>query len=266
VAFRNARAEGALSEDTARARGSYDILIESTTFNETAFEPVGSGQPFYQAAITEMRYSASVDGGDARFSIENATVVPHRNDPGGILRQHPRVERFDITDQTSDGDPTFDVDWEVRDEDGDLARVELYLVHKDDDAVVDSAEYNVSGHAAGGEDTLDTGVTTDMSGVELEMTWDARTPLTEELELSVAAGYQDCDGRCTYLYHRASVTGTSPLTLDTGELDLGIEDADGENSLWVTVDNPSPSPGPLHYEVEHPQEFHVAGTVTTTAS
>jgi hypothetical protein len=155
VAFKNARAEGALTDDTARARGSYDILIESTTFNQTAFEPFGSGQPFYQAAITEMRYSASVDSNDARFTIENARVVPHRNDPGGILRQHPRVEQLDITDRTADaGEPTFDVDWEVQDEDGDLDRVELYLVHKDDEVIVDSAEYNVSGHAAGGEDTL----------------------------------------------------------------------------------------------------------------
>lgn len=156
VSYENARVGDGLGGSVARARGGYEVLIGSTTFDESAFHPVGDGQPFHQAAITEMTYEAAVDSSNTWFAIDNTTVVPHYHDAAGILRQHPRVDRFDLTDRTDAvGDPTFDVAWEVGDGDGDLDRVELYLVHTDDEKIVDSAEYDVSGQGASGSDTLD---------------------------------------------------------------------------------------------------------------
>lgn len=184
VAFKNARTGSLLSGGEAQARGTYDILVESTTFNEPAFNEVGNGQPFYQAAVASLNYDASVEADDSQFTISNTTVVPRKHDGGGILRAHPNVDNFEYTDRTDAvGDPTFDITWNVSDIDGDLERVELYLVHADDERIVDSAQYSVSGHAASGTETFD----------------DTRLSATSGDEYRIAIGVIDEDGRATMI-------------------------------------------------------------------
>lgn len=182
ITFTNARVEDALGDDTAWARGGYNVLVQTTTFDEDAFHAVGEGQPFYRSAVATLTYDVAVSADQTDFR-STRTVVPYRQDPGGILRQHPRVERFDVANNSAAvGDPTYEVDWTASDPDGDLERVELYLVHQDDGRVVDSEAYgNVSGPVASGTETLT----------------DGRLGADSSDEYLLVVGVVDGDGRAT---------------------------------------------------------------------
>lgn len=140
VSFANARVDPVLAPETARARGGYNILYETRNINENAFHDVGGGQPFEQSAITEMRYDATVETPDSTYRYSNATVIPLEANAGGILRYHPQIETYAVTDETN-GDPSFTVNWRAFDLDGDLDRGAVYLVHVDDEKIVDSVDY-----------------------------------------------------------------------------------------------------------------------------
>lgn len=98
--------------------------------------------------------------------------------------------------------------------------------------------------------------------IELTLTWDATSPLTEELDLSVAP-YTSCgDGCYATSQPHATVTGTSPVELEVHDIGLDGEQlgyviyVDG--TLWLHED-------PLLFAASHHQPFHVEGTLTTVA-
>lgn len=164
VTYENAKVPDGLGGSLVRARGSYDILLETTSYNTSAFHDAGDGQPFHQAAITSVNYTGESVSEERTLVLGNQTLTPHHYDRGGILRNHPEIDVFEITDQTTSGDPVFEVDWSVSDRDGDLERVELYLVHANDEVIVDAVNNTVSGNRADGADTLEDTRTLDLGG------------------------------------------------------------------------------------------------------
>lgn len=141
VSYQNARVKPPLSDDVARARGSYNILLETANHNTSAFNDAGAGQPFHQSAITELDYRLSVDTGESSFEISNGRVKPMNDSVGGITRYHPRIGLYHVSDETN-GDPSFTIEHNVFDEDGDLDVITVYMIHKSDEKIVDSATYS----------------------------------------------------------------------------------------------------------------------------
>lgn len=156
----NARSEtvddGAIVGDDARARGTYDIILGSTTHNSAAFDSVGTGQPFHQSAIYSVEYSVVYRTSGTDVTTANRRVIPSETDAGGLLREHPSVDTFGVTDVSDTlGAPGFDIDWSVSDTDRDLVRVELVMVSVADEAVVDTATVSVNGTTADGTTRLE---------------------------------------------------------------------------------------------------------------
>lgn len=141
---------------TDRARGSYDVMLGTAEPNETAFHGPGAGEPWHQAAIYRVDYDIVYRSSGTTYTVDERRAYPTRSDPGGVIRQHPIVDRFDVTDRTDDvGSPTFEVDWAVSDVDRELDRVELQMVHVATDNVSDRENISVSNGSAGGTTTLD---------------------------------------------------------------------------------------------------------------
>lgn len=96
----------------------------------------------------------------------------------------------------------------------------------------------------------------------LTLTWDAATPATEQLVLSVYS-IERCGERCWSstgnYYHR--VEGGSPLELSLDPVELAEEE-----SLIVYVQQPrTPTPPPVYGFVSLEQEFHVTGEVVVVS-
>ncbi|HET6405720.1 MAG TPA: hypothetical protein VFH78_13845 [Candidatus Thermoplasmatota archaeon] len=88
-------------------------------------------------------------------------------------------------------------------------------------------------------------------GVNLTLTWDAATPLTEDLVLGI--GYGPMDGRSYEL-----VTGSSPLALELADLSLTAKD---DVRIFVFMPVLVPMGAAM---VLPPQEFRVEGTLLST--
>lgn len=145
-----------LTGDEARARGSYDVMLGPSNYNEDAFEAVGEGQPFYQTAIYAVSYEYRFESKEAELITDVRTVRPTATDSGGIISQQPQVE-FDAEDVSSEEDPAFEIDWIATDPDRNLERVELVMASvegTDDEEIVDSETVSVSGGHAEGTTTL----------------------------------------------------------------------------------------------------------------
>jgi hypothetical protein len=124
VSFANVKTDG-----IDRGTGTYDILVGTTNYNTSAFEPVGNGQPFYQAAMYSFNYTYTYRSDGTTYTVPNRTVKPQEADSGGILWEHPRVESFNVTGSTANSpNDTFDVEWQVSHPNARLDRVELELV------------------------------------------------------------------------------------------------------------------------------------------
>ncbi len=100
----------------------------------------------------------------------------------------------------------------------------------------------------------------DGRSLALILTWQALSPLTEELSLTVAP-YTSCgDGCYGTAQPYATVTGASPVDLELDDIGLEGEQlgyviyVDGP--LWVHED-------PVLLGASHHQPFHVEGTLTT---
>lgn len=131
-------------------------------------------------------------------------------------------------------------------------------------ACVPSGEHSCRGvTVSDADDVRETHIDADVAEVDLTMTWNAHTPVTEELELSLVSGEEKrCgDGTCSSFYHLETVTGTSPLTIQADDLDI----RDG-HTLWIVVDSPQELPDPLYSDLEHEQSFQVEGTIQPLAA
>ena len=145
VSFVNARTDG-----TDRARGTYSIMTRKADYNDEAFYSVAdhsdTNQPFYQSAIYAFDYTYTYETEDTRLGAPNRTVTPDDGDPGGILWEHPRIDRFDATYVTEGeaGNNSYRVDWRVSDTDDQLATVEVELidqtVQRTEDSLKDELE------------------------------------------------------------------------------------------------------------------------------
>lgn len=89
--------------------------------------------------------------------------------------------------------------------------------------------------------------------VNLTLTWDAVSPVTEELRFGLS---WDCDDGCDYEY----VEGSAPLALE--ETDLDVE---GDLYTWVWTPDQSPEEDPVVLHVTHDQPFAIEGAVGTAA-
>lgn len=149
-----------------------------------------------------------------------------------------------------------------------------WIGHLAVDACAPSGPNSCTGATLGdARDRYDTRIEQDVEQAQLEMTWEADTPDTEELEIRLASGHVErCGDRatCYFWTTHAQAVGTSPLTLDASDVPV----ADGD-TLWVLVDAPDPTPDPLHSDVHTFQHFHLTGEIqpavdtegqTTTAS
>lgn len=113
-----------------------------------------------------------------------------------------------------------------------------------------------SGYTTGGERFHELDLDGGFEAASLTLTWDARTPLVEELSISVT-NVSSCGDGCRLLLHVATAEGPSPLTLDVDDLGLPAN-----ATVALTVDVPRQTPSPVYAIVSHPQPFHVRGTVT----
>lgn len=134
--------------------------------------------------------------------------------------------------------------------------------HLATDACAPTGLNSCSGTTIGdAEDRYDTRIAEDVEGASLEMSWEADTPDTEELELRLVTGHAERCGQRATCYHwttHAEARGSSPLTLDAS--DIAIDDGE---TLWILVDAPDPTPDPLHSDVHTFQHFDVTGEVVT---
>jgi len=172
VRFVNARSDvdpanllGGTASD--RARGTYDIMLGTDEPNESAFHAPGvDEQPWHQAAIYRVDYEIVFESSETAYTVEERQLKPTRSDPGGVIRQHPNIDGFDVEDRSTDlGKPAFDIAWAVSDVDRDLERVELHLIHDPtgidaSPTIVNSTNISVQNGTASGQDTLcDCGLT-----------------------------------------------------------------------------------------------------------
>jgi hypothetical protein len=126
----------------------------------------------------------------------------------------------------------------------------------DNDACLPSGLHSCRGTSVGEADERhDTGITGSAEDAELELRWEANTPDTDELEISLASA-GSCGGSCFTWSTIAETSGTSPLTLTAGDLSI-----DEGQSLWILVDRPDPTPDPLYADVHTSQDFHVTGEI-----
>jgi len=162
IRFVTARSEsdptgGLLDNPTDRARGTYDIMLGTNEPNVSAFHDVGDGGPWHQAAIYRVDYDLRYRSTNTTYTVDTREVWPTKDDPGGIIRQHPDIDRFVVTDETAAlGTPGYEVDWSVSDVDRDLERVELHLIHNLSDStsqteqIADETQISVDNGSASG--------------------------------------------------------------------------------------------------------------------
>ena len=136
VDVHNVRYVNTKTDGTDRARGTYSIMIKEANYNADAFYSVTerspSKQPFYQSAIYAFDYSYGHRTDGTTYGVRNRTVHPEDGDPGGILWEHPRIERFDVTYLTPDdaANNSYRVDWRVTHPNAELHEVHLELIDK----------------------------------------------------------------------------------------------------------------------------------------
>ena len=113
--------------------------------------------------------------------------------------------------------------------------------------------------AMGGETFQTVAMDADAFGVNLTMSWDASTLLTEDMDFAVLRQVP-CGSGCRAAYGVGlDATGPSPLVLST-EVPVDMEE-DGIGA-WISVDVPS-LPIPLYGKLGAWQEFRVEGTLST---
>jgi hypothetical protein len=141
VRYVNSRTDG-----TDRARGTYSIMIREADYNEDGFYTVANAsdvnQPFFQSAIYAFDYSYTHRTESTTYEAPNRTVLPEDGDPGGILWEHPRIERFDATYLTP-GDAannSYRIDWRVTDPNAELHEVEVELIDRTVERMNESLE------------------------------------------------------------------------------------------------------------------------------
>lgn len=86
----------------------------------------------------------------------------------------------------------------------------------------------------------------------LTLTWDAVSPVTEQLRFGIA---WDCEDDCSYEY----VEGTSPLSLELSRLDI-----EGDLYAWVWTPDQSTEDDPIVVHTTHDQPFEIEGAVAVT--
>lgn len=114
------------------------------------------------------------------------------------------------------------------------------------------------GFTFNGESWVDVRVT-GVLDFDLTLEWDAATPATAQLELSVIS-VESCGDGCwssTQTY-RESVKGTSPLSL----ADLGVQLAEDERLVIMVDSTLETPPGPVYGNAHPDQAFHLVGTLT----
>jgi hypothetical protein len=134
-----------------RANGTYDIMVESTDYNEAAFHSYGNGDPYAQSAVYSANYTLEYNAGGTAYTIENSTVTPRERTRGGILWEHPRVEEFNVIPKnatggnkkinwtgsdlkrtfSTTGGSEYIIDWSVADPNGELDRATVRLIERD---------------------------------------------------------------------------------------------------------------------------------------
>jgi hypothetical protein len=90
---------------------------------------------------------------------------------------------------------------------------------------------------------------------DLTVTWDAATPLMQDLELHVLSMESCGDGCITGSSTDGPAAGTSPLT-GSGTVTL----AENETGLWVWVILPRQTPSPVYARIQTEMDFRLEGT------
>lgn len=131
---------------TDRAKGTYSIMLKESNHNGSAFYSVANrsptNQPFHQSAIFAFNYSYVYRTGGTVYESPNRTVRPEHGDPGGILWNHPRIDRFDVTYLTpgDSANNSYRIDWRVSDPNGELDELEVELIDETVDRTEDSLQ------------------------------------------------------------------------------------------------------------------------------
>lgn len=136
-------------DNVTRANGTYDILVNSTNVEWNNFHAASTDEsPFTLTALGAATVTRSFGRENLDFT-GTTTVAPTRI--GGLGSADRPIVNFDVNDST-DTDPEFQVNWEARDPNGDLAQVEV-TIEDDDGDVVYSETHVVGGSDADGSDT-----------------------------------------------------------------------------------------------------------------
>lgn len=130
--------------------GTYDILIDKDSLSATTVSNYASSDtddPFQHQAFFE----ATVETTYRRSQV--AVTTTRRTHPVASLSSFPgfppRVDTFDVQDNSDSDAAKYDVTWAVSDRDGDLDEVRLYLTNQSSDSRVDDETISVSGDSAG---------------------------------------------------------------------------------------------------------------------
>lgn len=131
-------------------KGTYDILIDKDSLSASTVENYASSDtddPFQHQAFFE----ATVETTYRRSEI--AATTTRKTHPVASLSSFPgflpRIDTFDVQDNSDSDAAKYDVTWAVSDRDGDLDEVRLYLTNKTDNERKDEKTISVSGDSAG---------------------------------------------------------------------------------------------------------------------
>ena len=230
----NVRYVNTKTDGTDRAKGTYSILVREADYNQDGFysvaERTDTKQPFYQSAIYAFNYSFTYRTDSTTYEAPNRTVRPEDGDPGGILWEHPRIERFDATYLTP-GDSTnnsYRVDWRVTDTNGELETVEVELIDVTVERTEDSLEEELVYDPLDPIDGLSFDDYRDTNGISQPVNTDQ--VVADE---TVAVGGPDANGSTTLVHDGALseegdlYTGSAPSEDSEYRIQITVSDASG---------------------------------------
>lgn len=180
VRFENTTTDpGQMMDPVPRVKGEYDILVETKDVVWNNFHAASVHEsPFTLTALTRATITRTYERETVEFT-GTATVTPASI--GGLgVRRVPTVN-FDVNDSSNLTHDRLEVNWQVRDNNGDLKQVDVTIVDGDGDTVHDET-YTVDGTQAEGTDTMVQGDDTDPYTITVEVTDHQGHTATEKQE------------------------------------------------------------------------------------
>lgn len=148
-------------ELVGQARGTYEVLIEENTPDNTSATPLddkatnydslGGDSPFLHNALFASTINFTHASSTTEYQVEQI-ILPSTASRNNLPGFRPEFDVCTVKDNSGGGSAEYTFDWNVTDRDGNLKEVQFELFDQNDDVRRDNETVSVSGRTASDTD------------------------------------------------------------------------------------------------------------------